>query len=170
MDKDDDTIVTAGQILFFGKLEAVIERDFSEATPYWVLGDCFRSSRKRSLIHHEKHVKELGLTEASVEVYKTVAWHVWQLADQVHQMGRVDVAASVLTAGLEALNTILSHEAPDDSSLDRETLTLMSTMLMNELENMGEHGIARNGLFLAFKTSRAMKKAFKLNSIRSSNI
>jgi len=169
---DNDKIVTAGQKRLFEFLdEELVKNDLQSKQIKENVARCFHSSLQKATNHHIQHVRELKLTEGSREVYKTVSWHVWFLAQSLHELYGCAIAGCAVRAGLSTLNEFLRIEAPNDACLDQATLRLVETLILNELEPMEDHGIAKNGIYIAFKAAKAMKSAkdFTPQPLQSSN-
>lgn len=157
MEQREDIIWNGGELLLIKHLNSVVT-DTSEGSVtslHCNFSDLFNHSLKKARIHHLKHVTDTRLQQKSVDIYKVLSWITWHMTDACPDEGSKRIVA---LAGVDALNEALSHEK-SGLILPEMTLKLLQAFLVNEAKGKTIHGIALNGLFVAFHSaSQALKQ------------
>lgn len=159
--KNNSIIAHAAQKILFNNLDEELREHHGKEFQAHLIGEYFESSREEARRHHMRHVAELELKENSLDPFKIVSWHTWYLAQKVHSPGNHEFTDCVINAGLKTLNYFLSFEEPNSSKLGNNVLDLISSMIKNELDEIPDHGIAKNGLYMSFHCAREMEKICK---------
>lgn len=122
--------------------------------------DLFQSLKtayKDAQYHQEKHIKDMRLKENSLDIYKALSWITWFMSTLCKEGGEI-ITRIAARAGINALNSTLTEEDYCSSSLPYMTNELLEAYLINEINDLPDHGIALNGLFITFHSTSEILK------------
>ena len=142
--EDDKKLI----FLVFSLLDQLIT---SEDYPYHqhvgVARDTLDKAKTDAIRFHIGHLKHHKVHATSIDPYKIVSWYGFYVAKNADDVKRISLLATI-----ELMRYFLSCEI-NGITLDRETTSLLYRMVANDGVN-DDHGVGKNGLYLAFLCSR----------------
>ncbi len=157
---DDDLIWNGAVARYYNSLVNEIQESLAETALHINLTNSLKEAVINAQIHQEMHIKDMRLTEQSLDIYKALSWITWFMAvDSLN--GGEELLKIVVRAGINELNETLLLEEFCNESIPYRSRDLMESYLLNEVYGLSNHGIALNGLFMAFHSVRETLNNFK---------
>lgn len=116
-----------------------------------LLKDCLR--------HHCRHIQHMRVLQRAVDPYKIVAWAGYILAEK---NAKDSSARSIIRTVIQLLDSFLHAEVPR-GGLPEDTRNYLEDFVFNEIQSESDHGIGKNGLFVAFHSASKIKSKFKMS-------
>lgn len=121
-----------------------------------------------SVEHHAQHIIGLGITQSRIDQNKVISWLAFALRDVAHAAGQSEsIQQAPLAVAVQLMSELLKAHTGNTKGLTTQDQRELLEMASRDLADP-EHGIGRNGLYMAFNIASRMTRSARSSSSRRS--